>query len=99
MIRLLPSWQARQRLSISKLRKPALDLSDVRQPCKFNIGIIVGGNGGTAAEVCSAAPSGDAPMPPGRAEGTGLDGDDASRPIINVSTMRAIVGHCPTLIG
>jgi hypothetical protein len=35
-----------------------------------------------------------------RAEGTGLDGEDASRPIINVSTirvvstMRVIFGHC-----
>jgi hypothetical protein len=96
MIRLLPSWQARQ--GLSKLRKPALDLSEVRQPCKFNIGIIVGGDGGTAAGGCSAAPSGSCPMPHGPCRSTRLDGDDASRPIINISTMRVTFGHYPNLI-
>jgi hypothetical protein len=52
------------------------------------------GNGGTAG-VCSAPPSGHTPSAAWRrAEGTGLDGKDASRPIIHVSTMRVIFGHC-----
>jgi hypothetical protein len=59
---------SQRRLLEAELRKPALDLSDVvRQPCKFNTGIIVGGNGGTVAGICSAAQSGQAPMPHGGA--------------------------------
>ena len=46
---------------------------------------------GTAAGVCSAPPSGHTPSDAWRrAEGTGPDSEDASRPIINVSAIRVI---------
>jgi len=79
------------------MRKPALDLSGVvRQPRT----LITGASSESDLAVRSPDSLGRAEQSSPnaawrRAEGAGLDGEDADRAIISVTALRVVVGHCP----